>query len=84
MTDRLEVRPAWQTVRRPSPLGPPVALAADDGRCPSCGFEVLEDEPIVCAGLVLDVAPDGTRTVDLSGAEWHCQRCAGTPTAKAA
>lgn len=70
------LRPKWYSVVRPHDLRlRPRAIAAADGRCGECGSEVLEHEPILAVGAYVVAHEDGTRTVDLSGVEWRCQRC---------
>lgn len=79
MTD--DVRPDWRSIRRAGPH--PTAAAARDATC-SHGREVLTDEPIVLIGATTDVDPDGHRTVDLTGADWHPQQCLTTARQEAA
>jgi hypothetical protein len=67
------LRPLWQTIQRPDLRLRPFALAATAGRCP-CGADVESGDPIVHFGSVLDVAPDGSKRVDLSASEWVCDR----------
>ncbi len=74
----MSLRPDWQTIRRRTLLHRPTALAAADGTC-SCGRDVSADEPIVHLGAVAVREPDGTATVDLSGAEWCCLHCQAVP-----
>lgn len=68
------LRAQGRTVHRRSLAGRPTALAAFDGACP-CGTAVVRDEPIVLVGSAIEEAPDGRRSVDLTGAEWRCGRC---------
>jgi len=70
----MSVRPVWSTIRRPHLLGRPLATAASPAACP-CGVMVEADEPIVLLGSQIVAEPDGTRHVDLSGAEWHPHAC---------
>lgn len=72
----MSIRPDWRTIRRPDPRRRPVALTVREGTC-SHGIEVLEAEPIVLLGSQTVQEPDGRKHVDLSGAEWHPQQCAG-------
>lgn len=70
----MSVRPNWRTIVRRGGQGFPIALAVEDAPCGACGLEVLKDEPIVLIGSVVVQDEDGRRSVDLSGAEWICQR----------
>lgn len=71
----------YTTVRRRSPLHRPTALAAKDGTCRTCGGSVSKDEPVVLPPQPIVQDPDGSRHVDLSGAEWVCQRPHGAEVA---
>lgn len=68
------LRPDWRTIRRRSFDAPLDALAAQGGHCPACGRLVMQNEPIVLAGVAVIQDPRGGRHVDLSGATWVCQR----------
>lgn len=70
------VRPNWRTLHRRDLRARPVALAARPGVC-SDGQPVEADEPIALLGSVTVQETDGTKHVDLSGAEWHPQQCLG-------
>lgn len=70
----MSLRAQHRTVQRRHLRLRPTALAAADGTCP-CGATVVVNEPIVLVGSAIDQAPDGTKRVDLTGAEWRCQRC---------
>lgn len=66
-------RPIPLTVRgAPGPVK--TALCARDSECPSCGGPVEENEPITLHGVSFVEGPR-PRKVDLSDAEWWCQRC---------
>ena len=72
------IRVDHETVlRRPTLDAPPMALAAVEGVCDGCGETVVVDEPVALVGSQVVQDPDGGRSVDLSGAEWRCQRCTG-------
>lgn len=66
------LRADWRTVRRPGLDQLPRAVAAGRGVCGRCGAEVYPDQPIWLVGSVVSQAPDGRRTVELSGAVWVC------------
>lgn len=70
------LRPDWTTVTRRDLRQRPVAYPAKPGTCPH-GVEVDVNEPLVLLGSQVVQEPDGTKHVDLSGAEWHPQTCLG-------
>ena len=67
-------RPDWRTVARTDLRAQPFAFAARLSRC-RCGADVDEGDPIVCLGSQVELTPEGRQRVDLSGAEWTCDRC---------
>jgi hypothetical protein len=72
-----EIRPHWQTIRRTDLRMRPYAVAATGGTCPACQADVEAGDPIIHVGATTDVAPDGAKSVDLSGSVWVCDRHAG-------
>lgn len=76
----MTLRPDWRTVDRRHWLARPTAYASADGVCPWCGAEVVAAEPIVHVGTTA-IVDDGAKRLDLTDAEWICQRCAAPATA---
>lgn len=72
----MSIRPNHRTIHRPSLTTPPVAFAAAGGTCDHV-HDAEPDDLIVLLGSEVVRKPDGTSTVDLSGASWHpLERCA--------
>jgi hypothetical protein len=66
-------RPDYRTLsRHPSLAGPTTAYAKVGGMCP-CGDEVEPGDPIFLTHTYITVSEDGTKSVDLTAAEWNCQ-----------
>jgi len=62
------------TVHRPHLMTRPQGYALEAETC-SHGVSVVQFEPVVLLGSVVEQDEHGKRRVDLSGAEWHPHSC---------